>query len=392
MDFFASELGNVPILRMVDLYTEMSATAFYMTREMSEAAKTFEMNWVNVHGPSELVSADIAFMKKPFLNALRNFGTSFEPRPARRHNKLGVVDRKNAVVRLLVQRLMKDARYLAEQRGTSTNANEVLARATYLSNILYRGKTLSSFQLARGYTQRISFPKEQVSEELLKAHEEQVARRALAVFQRSRSTKLDRERYWIREDEVYFLRRSEVKNRGTWETGFVRRAEPQFCISTRADHKGQPIRAAYEDVRRVPKVPFLRELDQVEYLSPRSFSLLDEEGEYEKDPAVELPPIFAEAEEALTKHAPDEDDEALQSAVPAVGASDVTSKDHIRLYNVDIVERITPRRKDVVDELENVEEVASMFDDKSEANLWSTHPSPILSFVWSNLFCLTAQR
>lgn len=72
-----SELGNVPILQLVDLYTTLSVTCLSSSIETKEAGKPFETNWVNVHGPLEVVSADIELMKKKFLNALRYFGTSF---------------------------------------------------------------------------------------------------------------------------------------------------------------------------------------------------------------------------------------------------------------------------------------------------------------------------
>lgn len=102
---------------------------------MSEAAKAFQIYWMNVHGPPEVVSSDIEFINKLFVIALMYFGTLLEPRTARRNSNLGVFERKNSVVRLLVQRLLKDAQYFSKTRDTVVSSKKFLASAAYLSNI-----------------------------------------------------------------------------------------------------------------------------------------------------------------------------------------------------------------------------------------------------------------
>jgi len=51
----------------------------------------------------KVVSRDPGFFNKKFAESVNYFGSKFEARPARRHNKLGVLERKNAVVRLITQ-------------------------------------------------------------------------------------------------------------------------------------------------------------------------------------------------------------------------------------------------------------------------------------------------
>lgn len=131
-----------------------------------------------------------------------------------------------------------------------------------------------------------------------------------------------------------------MRSREIWEPGFVGRAESQFlCISKKADHKGQPIRAAYEDNSRMTELLLLRELDQVEYLP-----LLDEDEKYEKDQVVDLLQIFLEAEKEFKQHALNDDDDGRQRATAGVGTSDVVPADHIYLDIFDIVTRIAPQR------------------------------------------------
>lgn len=80
---------------------------------MDEAARQLEYTWINVHGAPKTVCGDLEFFNSTFFNALRYFGCAFQPRPARRNNKLGVVERKNSVLRITAQRIHHDAKFFA---------------------------------------------------------------------------------------------------------------------------------------------------------------------------------------------------------------------------------------------------------------------------------------
>lgn len=82
------------------------------------------------------------------------FGITLKPTLTRCDNKLGVVEQKNAVVRILIQRIVQDARYYRQARNATICRNEIIARVMYLNNILYGSKILSSFEMVRGYTPR----------------------------------------------------------------------------------------------------------------------------------------------------------------------------------------------------------------------------------------------
>lgn len=63
-----------------------------------------------------------------------------------------------------------------------------VSRDYFISNVLYGSKMMSAFKMARGYTPAIiGLEKKPISKEILKAHEEKVARRALHKLQRHRS-------------------------------------------------------------------------------------------------------------------------------------------------------------------------------------------------------------
>lgn len=154
---------------------------------MELPAKEFELHWVNHYGPPRVISFDIELLKKKFTDALRYFSISFQPCLARWHNKLGIVERKNAVICGIVTKLLHDAEYYSEERGIDVLHTEVLSRAKYISNMLYGSRVVSNFEMVRGYTPRMQeLPQQMITEELLPAHEELVAKRALRMVEKSK--------------------------------------------------------------------------------------------------------------------------------------------------------------------------------------------------------------
>lgn len=95
--FFIKELTDKPIYHLADLHTAYSETSLVESRDMSVAGTFFETMRVNHHEAPRAVSGDMEFTNKKFLDCLRYFHVKIEPRPARRHNKMGVVERKHAV-------------------------------------------------------------------------------------------------------------------------------------------------------------------------------------------------------------------------------------------------------------------------------------------------------
>ncbi len=88
-----------------------SATVILSSRDMNEVATAFIRLWINSHGPTKAVFADVEFVTGPCKDMLRNHGILFEERPAQRHNKIGIVEACHNGIRLFVQRLLKDAEY-----------------------------------------------------------------------------------------------------------------------------------------------------------------------------------------------------------------------------------------------------------------------------------------
>lgn len=175
--------------------------------------------WSSVHGPPRYLSAELEFFNKLTREA-NCYGIAFKLASATCHNKLGVAERKNSVVRLLVQRLFHDASYDAEAHSASVTEDEVPPRAAFLSNFFYGCKVLSSFKLALGYAPAISrLPKSRILQELLQMVREETARRAMKTPESPRITQLLTLESFRDGDLVYSFWRG--PNLGTWDQAVV---------------------------------------------------------------------------------------------------------------------------------------------------------------------------
>ena len=89
VDFmFVKEFGNLPILHMKDVATGFSATCLMMSREMSDASRMIVTKWFDVHGPPEVLSGDPEFFNDEISKICAAHNIKYDPRPARRHNKI----------------------------------------------------------------------------------------------------------------------------------------------------------------------------------------------------------------------------------------------------------------------------------------------------------------
>ena len=102
--------------------------------------------------------------------------------------KLGFVGRKNAMIRLIAERFIKDAEYFAQERGASTGKHDVMLCATIIINILSGKKKLSNLELARCYTLSLGgLRQSRIRQELIAVQEEQTVSRALQLQKTARN-------------------------------------------------------------------------------------------------------------------------------------------------------------------------------------------------------------
>jgi hypothetical protein len=137
---------------------------------------------VHVHGPPAEVSRDQEFAQGYLQDMLRRHNIAFREQSARRHNKTGVVERGNGVLKDFVKRLVLDIQ--SQVAGSATivfTVLEIVSQATYVKNMLVGNKMLSAFEQCRGYKPSLcGLHRCFVTLESLAALDEMVARRALS--------------------------------------------------------------------------------------------------------------------------------------------------------------------------------------------------------------------
>ena len=241
VDFFFPTIRGIrrTLLHMRDRGTGYSEIEALPSRDLDDAAVSLDRTWLSRHGAPGTISGDQEFNKGAFKRLLKAHDILFEARPARRHNKVGSVERNNAVLRVILDRIAQDCDELT--------VSSVIARASFLSNLFSGSKLASSFEQARGYTPGIcGLRGALVSPELIRAHEERVAQRALHRLLSSKSPKVLSPHILPKGTKIYAL-----LQKGDWEPLTVFEAQPHIVLARRND-RGPNIAVAYEDVRIAP--------------------------------------------------------------------------------------------------------------------------------------------
>ena len=241
------------LINMTDrgtVWTEMCIVEKQNIDTMKSSVKRY---WICVHGAPGALFADDAYDKPNFHTFLKQHNIVYKPRPARRHNKLGCVERKNRTVKAIIRKL--------DNEITDADAETIVARAVFLSNLFSGSRKLNSFQLAKGYTPPIlGIPSSRVTTELLQAHKEQAATRAMQTLLHSKNPTVLPSNIlqpgvpvW-----VYYETSSKTKKK-EWVKASVVNAE-QHRVLARRSKKGPPMRVAYEDIRVAPNSQLTQDL------------------------------------------------------------------------------------------------------------------------------------
>lgn len=112
--------------------------------------------------------------------------------------------------------------------------------------------------------------------DLIAAHQGQEERRALKLLQKGKLQSIVDPTALTRGEKLFYFKRG--PKFGTWEIGFIKSVEDQLgVISSNLTHQVKPVRAALEDIRLIPHAPLLRNLDEIDFVFPRSYSIVDED-------------------------------------------------------------------------------------------------------------------
>lgn len=140
-----------------------------------------EIVWIGKLDTRLAVSSDDENNRAPIRNYPASQIIVCNPRPAARHNKIGIVEQENGTVKAIMAK--------RDDEKSSATAETVLSRAAFLSNMFSGNRILSAFELvSRGYCPSIlGIPQTVVTAEILHVHCEQVANRTIQSHMSSRA-------------------------------------------------------------------------------------------------------------------------------------------------------------------------------------------------------------
>lgn len=241
------------VLNIVDAGTRYGERAIANSRDAATMMQMMETEWLYHHGAPKYFSADPEFCKPVFERFLAGHEITLRPRPSRSSHKNGRVERNNGVFKSVLSRLSKE----------QTNASPwtLVSRASFMTNLFHGSSILSAFQMARGYTPSVlGIPSTVVSQDLLDAHIETTAIRAIQRTKRAKDNGVEPKSTFNRGDRVWVFYKSSQQNIPVgWIEARVVEAHEHY-VKCRRSAKGPPMSIAYEHVRLAPKSELTNEL------------------------------------------------------------------------------------------------------------------------------------
>ena len=255
MDFTFCDIRGIKqsLIVVTDTGTRYTECSIVVKKDIDTIINMLESLWICRHGAPENISADDEYHRRKLTTFLDAHDIKFKARPSRRHNKVGIVERKNGTLKQIIRRLDADV--------TTADARTIVHRATFLSNLFSGSRLLSSFELVRGYSPSVlGLPKTEVSEQLFQAHIEQTSTRALQRLIKSRVHETPPPHIFKPGAPVWICYNSSKQNeKSEWVLAKVVQAEQHFLLA-RKSTRGPPMRVAYEDVRIAPEGRLTQEL------------------------------------------------------------------------------------------------------------------------------------
>ena len=149
------------------------------SKTLAAAVSKFELVWMCRHGAPEILTADPGLAGKVMDAFCATHSIKWQTRHPRRHNTIGVVERRNGVVRMVLERLVTGNDSLPPSARVGDGL--LLERANFLANLYVGNAVLSSFELFRGYAPSlVGMPAHFVSDADIEAHLQLTTTRALS--------------------------------------------------------------------------------------------------------------------------------------------------------------------------------------------------------------------
>ena len=173
-------------LAMVCQTTGFGETTQVASKSLPVAVASFELIWVCRHGAPQILTADPGLAGSVMSAFCATHSITWQTRPPRRHNTIGVVERRNGVMRMVLEKLVCGN----DSVGVASRASDevLLERANFLANLYVGNVLLSSFELFRGYMPSlVGMPSRFVSDADVETHVQLTATRAISRMLHSKS-------------------------------------------------------------------------------------------------------------------------------------------------------------------------------------------------------------
>ena len=228
------------MFHIMDSFSRFSVAQPVESTALVDTTIIFESMWISQFWPPGSVQGDLAFQHDQFQAFLTMYGIDFRPVAPRRHHK-NLLEPKHGVIRAIFLRL----------RNASPNSDIKLhaVTAVRISNEMYGTDTLSSFEIAKGYTKPVdnTILPQSTPQELLDAHHELKAKRKLTLMLRSQVSK---DICVNAGDLVQVYIQKDKEKKGKWSSPrTVLKIDKDSGIVTVPGSTGRPSSFAVEDVR-----------------------------------------------------------------------------------------------------------------------------------------------
>ena len=316
--------------------TSLSEAQPVFNREMKQTASIFETLWICEHGRPVHLAYDPEFGKAEFLQMLHLHGITPKPRPARRHNKLGRVERKHATIKLFLDRLLLE--------NPAASNHWLVKQAIFLSNVLVGNQRASSFELVRGYTPSlIGSEMLKVPRTIIQAHKDLVAKRALNRILKTKAVTPTAPKILTPGTPIYGhieLKKGYKK----WHPYTVLKCDGH-TVKVRAAKHGPAKLFALEDVRLQPTNSLAKALSRQELNIPEPPATEDVENEEETpaEPIIQIAPPINDSEEESSIIEAHQPSFSQQPVRPEEGPDEPAK-------NLECTDTNTPEEKEKTDE------------------------------------------
>ena len=259
--YWSDRSGDHMVLNCVDLATSYSRLGMVRNRSIPHVLSVFETIWLHYNGICGNVITDSEFHNDACRNWFSQRGIKLSPVPSRRHNKAGIVERKNRVVKDVLEKLDNDPNH------TDTPWSSRLSLAEFITNIMYGNQVASAFEMARGFTPGIAGLSAQALPNSIRvAYEETHARRLLSRIEKSRPLQRSAANIYQNGERVLVHVPGGSRKRGHWIETTVESVNSDGHVEC---GKGRHRRyIAHEDVRKIPLTSLARNVQRAELGMP----------------------------------------------------------------------------------------------------------------------------